>query len=340
DKKDLKEQELALNEAINKTSLEKTIAHDKAMSDLSKAENAQRLMDAALIREAKATTDEEDFAAQQDLARANFQQELLDANGNAAKIAQAERSLSDQLIQIKLDELSKKQEIGDAVFSSANQLFGGLAELAGKETALGKALFLFQQAAAIGQVVFNTAIANAKAVAQFPITLGMPWVAINTASAVGSIAAIVAQSIANFSQPAGYSKGGYTGDGGKYEPAGIVHKGEYVIPADMLRNPQVASMVAGLENFRQTRYTITPGAVKATAPPKPSPQGEGLKIALNEGVGNNIGSSNLGISIDSQTANRLADSIDRLTKWNPSIAIETYERKRRNYEKITTGGLK
>lgn len=28
----------------------------------------------------------------------------------------------------------------------------------------------------------------------------------------------------------GYANGGYTGPGGKYEPAGIVHKGEYVIP--------------------------------------------------------------------------------------------------------------
>jgi hypothetical protein len=28
---------------------------------------------------------------------------------------------------------------------------------------------------------------------------------------------------------ASYDKGGYTGDGGKYEPAGVVHKGEYVI---------------------------------------------------------------------------------------------------------------
>lgn len=33
------------------------------------------------------------------------------------------------------------------------------------------------------------------------------------------------------SRAAVYSSGGYTGDGGKYEPAGIVHKGEYVINA-------------------------------------------------------------------------------------------------------------
>jgi len=29
----------------------------------------------------------------------------------------------------------------------------------------------------------------------------------------------------------GYSEGGYTGDGGKYQPAGVVHKGEYVVNA-------------------------------------------------------------------------------------------------------------
>jgi len=27
-----------------------------------------------------------------------------------------------------------------------------------------------------------------------------------------------------------YADGGYTGDGGKYEVAGVVHKGEYVVP--------------------------------------------------------------------------------------------------------------
>jgi len=30
---------------------------------------------------------------------------------------------------------------------------------------------------------------------------------------------------------AGFAEGGYTGSGGKYEPAGVVHKGEYVIPS-------------------------------------------------------------------------------------------------------------
>ena len=39
----------------------------------------------------------------------------------------------------------------------------------------------------------------------------------------------------NASGLAGMSSGGYTGDGGKYEPAGIVHRGEYVINAASTR---------------------------------------------------------------------------------------------------------
>ena len=41
----------------------------------------------------------------------------------------------------------------------------------------------------------------------------------------------------------GFDSGGYTGDGGKYEPAGIVHRGEYVMP-------KFATKVIGVENLR------------------------------------------------------------------------------------------
>jgi phage-related minor tail protein len=35
-------------------------------------------------------------------------------------------------------------------------------------------------------------------------------------------------------QSGNFATGGYTGRGGKYEPAGIVHKGEYVVPKHMV----------------------------------------------------------------------------------------------------------
>lgn len=43
----------------------------------------------------------------------------------------------------------------------------------------------------------------------------------------------------------GYSNGGYTGNGGKYDVAGLVHKGEYVVNQEQLRN---IGGVSGLEN--------------------------------------------------------------------------------------------
>jgi hypothetical protein len=79
----------------------------------------------------------------------------------------------------------------------------------------------------------------------------MPWVAINTASAGVSIASILAQSISSLSgKGKGFAEGGYTGSGGKYEPAGVVHRGEYVVPASMVNSPAAAPALSWLEMNR------------------------------------------------------------------------------------------
>lgn len=51
----------------------------------------------------------------------------------------------------------------------------------------------------------------------------------------------------------GFSEGGYTGDGGRLEVAGVVHRGEYVVPQPELRDPAVAAMVADIESRRRRR---------------------------------------------------------------------------------------
>ena len=53
--------------------------------------------------------------------------------------------------------------------------------------------------------------------------------------------------------PIGFSDGGYTGDGGRLEVAGVVHRGEYVVPQPVLRDPAVAAMVADIEGRRRRR---------------------------------------------------------------------------------------
>ena len=54
----------------------------------------------------------------------------------------------------------------------------------------------------------------------------------------------------------GFSEGGYTGHGGRMEVAGVVHRGEYVVPQPELRDPAVAAMVAGIESKRRRRTSV------------------------------------------------------------------------------------
>jgi len=249
--------EVKLNQAVNDTIAEKSKTHTKVISDLNLAGQLQIQMDNALIASANARTDEETWAAQKQTAQVKYEEELAAADGNAVGIAQAERNLSDTLIRIKTEEMDKRQQIGDAILNTAGDAFAAMSELVGRETALGKVFFLMQQAAAIAQVVFNTAIANSKAVAISPITGGMPWVAINTASAAVSIAGIVAQTISSFSSGSkkkkGFILGGFTGEGEADEPAGIVHKGEYVISGEGVRNNRLKPFIEIIEKARVSK---------------------------------------------------------------------------------------
>lgn len=44
--------------------------------------------------------------------------------------------------------------------------------------------------------------------------------------------------------------GGYAGSGGKYEPAGIFHKGEYIVNAETVANPAFSPMIQAMEQHR------------------------------------------------------------------------------------------
>ncbi len=114
----------------------------------------------------------------------------------------------------------------DAIITSTTQsmMDSGLSILAdgfGQQSGIYKAAFAASKAYAIAQsmVAINAGIAQA-ANMPFPSNLiAMASVAAQTASIVSNIKAVA---------DTGFASGGYTGPGGKYQPAGIVHKGEYV----------------------------------------------------------------------------------------------------------------
>jgi hypothetical protein len=51
-------------------------------------------------------------------------------------------------------------------------------------------------------------------------------------------------------QDSGFAEGGYTGSGNKYEPAGIVHRGEYVVPQWVMQKTPAINYVRALEAIR------------------------------------------------------------------------------------------
>lgn len=112
--------------------------------------------------------------------------------------------------------MQAKHDINMAYLGLFEQFGSLLQQVAGKNKGLAIAGIIIQQAASIGQIIANTAIANAKSVAASPLTAGMPWVAINTISAGLSIAATIAgavKSIQQINQAAaqGGVKGGSSG---------------------------------------------------------------------------------------------------------------------------------
>ena len=135
----------------------------------------------------------------------------------------------------------------------------------------------------VSQIIADTAVAIMKAYADLGWIGGSIAAAMLTATGAAQVASANAerQKIKNM-QPgntagnkssdtpataervlSGYADGGYTGDGGRYEVAGVVHRGEYVIPKPIMDNPRVIDAVGTIEAIRRSRIA---GAGSISAP--------------------------------------------------------------------------
>lgn len=131
------------------------------------------------------------------------------------------------------NEMAKVRIIGN--------LAGGLSQLMREDSEEQKVLTSLQ-------ALINTyAAANAafKSGAEINFAFGVIAAAAATAAGLANVARI------NNVQ---FAEGGFTGSGGKYEPAGIVHRGEYVTPQHVMRNPAAQPHLAALEGMRLRGY--------------------------------------------------------------------------------------
>lgn len=115
------------------------------------------------------------------------------------------------------------------LLSQASGVWGNMTsmvkESAGEQSAAYKTMFLMQQAMAIASAMVSTHLAAAQVMADpSALTLAQKttYATMITGLGYANVGLIAAQTIA------GFSDGGYTGNGLKHTPAGIVHKGEVV----------------------------------------------------------------------------------------------------------------
>jgi len=115
---------------------------------------------------------------------------------------------ADERAAIDMAEMEARVAIQNAQLDLAAQFGGLLKTLAGENKKVAIAGVVVEQAAAIGKILVNTGIANAKAVAASPLTFGAPWVAINSISAALSIASSIAAGVKAIQQINSAGSGG------------------------------------------------------------------------------------------------------------------------------------
>ncbi|HAV4614224.1 TPA: phage tail protein, partial [Acinetobacter baumannii] len=136
-------------------------------------------------------------------------------NQIAAEYAKNAQDIEDKYQQ---DRLNTQIAFGGQMMGSLTSMFGSMF---GEQSKAYKIMFAADKAYAIAAagIAIQQSIAQAAKVG-FPTNIPL------IASAIAQGASIIANIRAIKDQ--GFADGGYTGSGGKYEPAGIVHKGEVV----------------------------------------------------------------------------------------------------------------
>lgn len=157
----------------------------------------------------------------------------------------------------KLDLISEEKYQQDKLqlqaISTASYMegmFSGFASMVDENSKTYAVLFAAQKAFAVAQAMLNIPAAYSKA---YDAVVGTPYIGPYIAPAVGAAAAALQVAQAASIKGVGYADGGFTGHGGKYDPAGIVHKGEGVLTQE-----EIAAL-GGPSGFYALRQSIKNG---------------------------------------------------------------------------------
>ena len=135
-----------------------------------------------------------------------------------------------QLLALQQQGSKNQEMLSNATYiaqmQSAQNSFSGITDsmgtMFGEQSAMYKAAFVTQKAFAIAQGALQLPMAMGQALAGLPFPANL--------AAIAQVIALMSTITSSITSAAavGFSSGGYTGPGGKYQPAGVVHKGEYI----------------------------------------------------------------------------------------------------------------
>lgn len=177
-------------------------------------EQAQRLTELALQKNA-GKIDPATYDAEVEAVKNSTEQRVSIVQDGYQRMAEAQGEWSNGAISAWVNYVDNARNVAGQVESAMSSAFTGAEDALVKFVQTGKLSFTD---------LANSIIADLARIAAKQAITGMFGSVFN--SVVGStIGGVTKEAI-----PLTFATGGYTGDGGKFEPAGIVHKGEGVIP--------------------------------------------------------------------------------------------------------------
>ncbi|WP_042053750.1 tape measure protein [Acinetobacter baumannii] len=186
---------------------------------------------------------------------ADIETQEQDPNANLEALnAQREQIMKEHFERLKLiestyqnDSLNLQLSQAQAVTGAFTGMFGAIL---GESSAAYKTLFATQKAFALAQAGMNMWKAASDAYANEPGT----WYQKAAAAAIATIKSGTFVSLIQAATPQGFADGGYTGNGLKHTPAGIVHKGEVVWSQEDIKRWGGVSVVESMRQSKPSGY--------------------------------------------------------------------------------------
>jgi TP901 family phage tail tape measure protein len=242
------------------------------------------------------------------------------------EVTQIAREAEEKRLKTKMSKAEDAQKLANLSANLIYSLMDLELEKAGeneeKKKEIRKKYANIQFLVTASQIVTDTAAAIMKSLAELGPIAG------SIAAAIIGATGAVQLGIANAerSKMQGYSEGGFTGTGERDEPAGVVHKGEWVAPAWQVKDPATGAIIKMLENNRRSQTRINTDILRSI----PRGYQSGGLVSSNSIMGQGLSGSilsvsgvdNLSIQRQNEVLEKISISIDQLLKWKPKVYTE------------------